>query len=366
MTVLSLAPTLDGYVFQFNGEGGSGGSPYTDGAMSCGIYFDGTNFMVFRDLLQFSLSSVPAAATISSAILTLTGFPSGDAGTGSHSFTATRATTSWSSSTVWDTQPTIAGSPDATTSVSIPLSTGTTLSFNITALVQGWYAGTISNYGLMVKAASESLPNHLPSFATNEFATTGSRPVLAITYSTVPSAPTLISPANNAPAPLNTTSFQWSFVDADAGDSQSAYALRRRAFGSVTYQWWTGSTWTTTETFITSSSASVTPTGFTNTDDTYFWSVATKDSAGLPSSYSAERTVNPWEWWNGTNWVYSVEAFITSSIPSTTIAAAQFASGDYKWSVATKDNTTLVSPYSDDTRFTYGGSGQVERFGNFI
>jgi hypothetical protein len=73
------------------------------------------------------------------------------------------------------------------------------------------------------------------------------------TVGAAPLAPVLVAPADGS---LSTaTTFDWDFVPAptEPSDTQTAFAFRRGIPGS--YQWWDGTTWVGTETFITSSTS---------------------------------------------------------------------------------------------------------------
>lgn len=187
------------------------------------------------------------------------------------------------------------------------------------------------------------------------------------TANTAPSAPTLTSPADRAPMNLLTGQFQWQFNDPDPGDAQGQFAFRRRAWGAVgVYEWWNGSAWQGTEVFINGAFNYVNIPVWGASDDTYHWSVATRDIAGNTSPYATERLVNPWEWWNGSAWV-TAETFITNATSSAQVPVANHANGDYKWSVATKDAALATGPYSPENKFTFGTGQIFERFGsNFI
>jgi hypothetical protein len=57
--------------------------------------------------------------------------------------------------------------------------------WDILSIVQGWRNGTFANSGLVIKDHSENGGNLTWTFATREYAATGKRPVIKVTY-TIP------------------------------------------------------------------------------------------------------------------------------------------------------------------------------------
>ncbi|MGD8465976.1 MAG: DNRLRE domain-containing protein, partial [Anaerolineae bacterium] len=105
-----------------------------------------------RSLLQFLLADIPAEATITNAELQL--YLGYSYGSSSVTLTVERNTEAWAGGTAtWNNRPATDGSNWGDTSV------GTTpnqyYAWDVTALVQGWYAGTLANYGLTVKGPQE-------------------------------------------------------------------------------------------------------------------------------------------------------------------------------------------------------------------
>jgi len=98
-----------------------------------------------QGLIQFDLSTLPANATINNATLTL--FHEFNDGNGKV-YNFFRNTTAWNESTVtFDTRPSI--DPTAVSSLTInDTSAAVFRTFNLTTVVQGWYAGTFANDGL--------------------------------------------------------------------------------------------------------------------------------------------------------------------------------------------------------------------------
>jgi len=142
-----------------------------------------------RALVQFSLSAIPAGSSITSATLELfmTGAPSA-----TRTYDVHRITRSWVESQVtWDnrdnntTWTAPGGDYDATPAASS--TTGTVsnvwLSWDVTATVQAWYAGSAANYGVLIKDAAEnSTTAYTATFASRENGTAANRPRLVVTY----------------------------------------------------------------------------------------------------------------------------------------------------------------------------------------
>jgi hypothetical protein len=220
---------------------------------------------------------------------------------------------------------------------------------------------------------------------------------------TAPTAPTLGSPAAGATVDASGgITFSWTHNDPE-GDAQNGYSLRRRIQGSGTWYYWTGSAWTTTQTWVTSGTASVAiPASHWVDGEVYEWSVATRDPGTLTGPYATERVftvqdANPtasliapanqaavaltsgvtlqwsfndpndtqsayalrrrtwasgtWEWWNaGTSTWQGTEVYNTTASQSVTIGGAYWPAIDttYYWSVSVKDASGDASIYTTD------------------
>ena len=178
-----------------------------------------------------------------------------------------------------------------------------------------------------------------------------------------PTPPTLLTPADNATVALTSgVDFTYTHNDPD-GDAQTGYALKRRAVtlaAGLIYaaeEWWNGTTWVFTTTTVASTSQPISATGWPAIGDTYQYALATSDASGL-GAYSDWRTVNPYEWWNGTAWAPMVEGWIVSATSEATLSTTEAAlvkGVSYNWTVATKD-TMFAAPYAALFTFTAGGS----------
>jgi len=168
-TDLVLQPsTADSYVNQ-----ASAGSNYGTAAA---MYIQARTSQARRTLVQFDVSSVPSGSTINSATLELYA----TAVTGGLTLNAHRITGAWTETGVtWTNQPAYNSTADA----SIAGGTGTGWKiWNVASVVQQWVGGT-ANYGLVVKASTETgLSATTYTFASKEYATTTYRPILRINY----------------------------------------------------------------------------------------------------------------------------------------------------------------------------------------
>jgi hypothetical protein len=115
----------------------------------------------------------------------------------------------------------------------------------------------------------------------------------SVALNSAPSAPTWATTAGAKDVAVSLVP-DWNFNDADLGDTQSAYALKRDIGGTV--RWWDGTDWdAVAETWVTSSTTEVTlAAGWgTAADADHNFYVATKDAAGLASGYSTALVITP-------------------------------------------------------------------------
>ena len=112
-----------------------------------------------------------------------------------------------------------------------------------------------------------------------------------------PTAPTVTSPASGAVADTSETlTLEWDFHDPDAGDSQSAYEVRRTVGTTVRYRTTTG--WqadsdSSTKHSSTSTSLTLAASWGSGTDDDHHYAVRTWDQGDIESPWSAETRVIP-------------------------------------------------------------------------
>lgn len=134
------------------------------------------------------------------------------------------ATAYWDEATTWNTRPnyslsttykvssTFAHGIDGTGS----LCPNAYKTFNVTNMVSAWIAGTLSDYGFMLRAANETDPNGYKQFCSFDLATTGTScnqaawsPKLTVIYNTVPALATNTSMSPAADCTAGTGSPPW-------------------------------------------------------------------------------------------------------------------------------------------------------------
>jgi hypothetical protein len=113
----------------------------------------------------------------------------------------------------------------------------------------------------------------------------------ALIAGVAPSAPILVSPPNGQTIDLTTPTFTWSFYS-PVGATQATYSLRRMQSGTSTWQYWTGSAWSSVQVYVTSTSQSVTfGSGKWANGNVYLWEVGVQDSNGIASPFSNPSSV---------------------------------------------------------------------------
>jgi hypothetical protein len=134
----------------------------------------------YRSYLEFEIDSLPEDAVITSASLGLYyvhNFPGLAAEIGA--YTVQGAWTEYD--ITWDNQPAFAAVPEY--SYTFPATI--TYDFRywyITDLVKGWWDGTITNYGVMLKATDETTEEAWTGFQSSDYMTAAEHPKLVITY----------------------------------------------------------------------------------------------------------------------------------------------------------------------------------------
>lgn len=116
------------------------------------------------------------------------------------------------------------------------------------------------------------------------------------------------------------------------------------------YEWWNGSEWVATETYISHSDPnSCDIDNWGDRDDTYEISVSVKDEANIASAYSNVVTVNPYEWWNGSEWTHTETWLIHTDPDSYSVPAVSYDEGSvYKWTLAVQDLNGTQSDYASE------------------
>jgi hypothetical protein len=149
-----------------------------------------------RSLIRFDVSDIPAGTSISQAKLYLRHVNSCYRNAGSYLVTTYRATNSWSSSSVtWNNQP---GYGESYGSASVSSSPGSWYSFDVTNLVRGWVNGSVSNYGIVLRASESSSTGIRLGFAT---VNSSYDPYLQITYTGVAASAEAVPAVEQVPYP---------------------------------------------------------------------------------------------------------------------------------------------------------------------
>jgi RHS repeat-associated protein len=140
----------------------------------------------WRSALQFSLDDIPAGASVSSAKLKLYFDGTCLAGTGNcggtaHQIDALRMTSSWSSKS---TPLELGFAPTPLASYTLPQSPSTQwMEWGLTGTVQAWVSGAQSNFGLLLKRASEPAAASGPKPPSRNYAPESTLgPKLEVTY----------------------------------------------------------------------------------------------------------------------------------------------------------------------------------------
>lgn len=136
-----------------------------------------------RSFVRFDLSScapaIPSDALVQTAKVRLT---LALVALATRTYDLRRATTSWVESTItWNVQPTVAGTPPATTTVALGTAIGAVVEWTATSDVQAYATGGLTDLGWRVSDASEGILLGTPLTFNSREATSG-RPTLVVTY----------------------------------------------------------------------------------------------------------------------------------------------------------------------------------------
>jgi len=138
-------------------------------------------------LIRTPLDKIPAGASVTSAVLTFYSF---GASSGSFTYNVSPLTSGWSSKVTWTKRPTTDSSTAAVTKTG-PADMQS-WAFDLTAEVQAIVSGTAKNYGWQLWSGSSTKSKVRGTAAAIK------RPVLTVSYTTSPDAPSNLHPASGA------------------------------------------------------------------------------------------------------------------------------------------------------------------------
>ena len=133
----------------------------------------------YRAYLQFDLGAVPENARIINADLKL--YPSAIEGFGSFTMGLYKVMSDWEEGTItWDMQPISSSEAEVLSTINTFVTNWITL--GISDLVQGWLDGSITNYGILLKALDEESANIRIGFWSSDWGVDTSCPKLKMDY----------------------------------------------------------------------------------------------------------------------------------------------------------------------------------------
>lgn len=172
MATVTFTPVQDAYISEFFSTQNFGGV----NALFVGLY-QGVND-IYRSLLKFDISSIPANSTIISAKLRLYIFRN-DFPLLSKPIQIYRLLSSFDEFTVtFANQPPIPVASDATLTITNELNTY--LEWDMTNLASGWYNGSIVNNGIMIEGLEST--SSIVGFRSKEYIDSSTWPQLEIVY----------------------------------------------------------------------------------------------------------------------------------------------------------------------------------------
>ncbi|WGL51871.1 DNRLRE domain-containing protein [Nocardioides sp. BP30] len=295
-----------------------------------------------RALLNFPLSAVPSGKTIISASLSI--FNTVSNSCASQPMLAYPITSLWYATDVWATQPTYTSSYAGSASWSHGYSNSCPNAFgsiDVTSMVRAWYAGTLENDGVMLRASDETADiqdktfcSHQPDSSAPACNSTGRVPALAVTFNTVPSTPTAptvtttSTPSNAGFSTSTTPKLMTTLTDSD-GSVHANFTIKQGA--AVV---WTGSTAAGAQ-----GAASIqVPAGKLIDGGTYSVTATAQDPY-VTSAPSAATTFT-----------------VDTSPPTTTINAAKYIQGQWDSTGPVADTFTLTGS-ADTKTFSYTLNG---------
>ncbi|MFH1680551.1 MAG: DNRLRE domain-containing protein, partial [Candidatus Eisenbacteria bacterium] len=174
----SVQPTKDSFVSNQSPDVNYGTAEY--------LQIGGPGGSYRRSYLSFDLSGIPAGSTIEFARVLL--YQYSGSGGGGHRMAAHRVTQSWNETAItWNNKPTHNGTVESYKGPVGCVGHNQWFDWEITDLASGWFAGTSTNNGLVIKYPDE-IPqgaNRTGSIRSREYATGSYRPRLEVYYSYV-------------------------------------------------------------------------------------------------------------------------------------------------------------------------------------
>jgi hypothetical protein len=167
-----------------------GYSPSLNSGTNTNLYSGITSGYPVRSLLQFDLSSMPEAPSVSSANLMI--YKSGGSNQSINIVDVHNVTSAWSESTVtWQNQPSFNATLAATFGGGF--TNDVWYKWDITNLAKDWKSGSTSNNGVVLKQRDETGSSRYDYFS-SDYSNVELRPKLVIEYDDPPTAPTVTSP----------------------------------------------------------------------------------------------------------------------------------------------------------------------------
>ena len=237
---------------------------------------------ISRSLIKFDISGLPSNVDITAATLRVYLVNSCDYPDTSRRIRTYRIVSNWSEGDVtWNNKPSYGGAYGSKDI--LPTDWGWH-SFDVTDLVKEWYAGTYTNYGVMLRGPETSADGRR-GFSTREGSYT---PYLVVHYvsNNPPNTPSNPSPADGATDVSINTDLSWTGGDPDAGDT-------------VTYDVYLEANDSTPDDLVCDDATTTTCDPGTLAYDTqYYWYVVATDSA------SASTTGPTWDFTIGKSTLY--------------------------------------------------------------
>jgi hypothetical protein len=203
------------------------------------------------------------------------------------------ATSAIVTSNVWDGGAALAGAGDYAFSCSFEVSTdpgfgsssGEVSNVSVEFAPWGFLPAAPSMMGLATGTVIDLTPSTRYYFRVTMTNALGTGYGAVGTFETSTNVPTLVSPLQNGGVANGPVTFTWLYNPGGAGGGQTGYCLQ--ITGPVPGQsgngpwYWTGSGWSGTATWITSTAQTVTiPASFFDLNTRYSWTVATEDANG--------------------------------------------------------------------------------------